>query len=78
MPAAAHGIEIPDTFLEEQIAGTLPMGAYRPSSLVDYLAGRPVELESIWGEPLRRAQAAGVAVPELTRLYAELKAQVRV
>jgi 2-dehydropantoate 2-reductase len=76
--AAAHGIAIDDAFLEEQIAVTRRMEPYRPSSLVDYLAGRAVELESIWGEPLRRAQAKHVAVPELARLYDELKALVRV
>jgi hypothetical protein len=38
---------------------------YQPSSLVDFLAGREVEVEAIWGEPLRRAQAAGVRMPRL-------------
>lgn len=49
------------------------MGAYQPSSLVDFLAGREVEVEAIWGEPLRRAQAAGLAMPRLAELYATLK-----
>ena len=71
--AAAMGIHIPDTFLASQLEITPPMGPYRPSSLVDYLAGREVEVEPIWGEPARRAQAAGVAVPRLTLLYALLK-----
>lgn len=71
--AAALGVTIPDEFLRQQFDVTPPMGAYRPSSLVDYLAGREVEIEAIWGEPLRRAQAAGAAVPELAKLYAELR-----
>jgi 2-dehydropantoate 2-reductase len=49
------------------------MGAYQPSSLIDFLAGREVEVEAIWGEPLRRAQAAGAAMPHLEKLYARLK-----
>jgi 2-dehydropantoate 2-reductase len=49
------------------------MGAYQPSSLVDFLAGREVEVEPIWGEPLRRAQAAGVPTPRLARLYGRLR-----
>jgi 2-dehydropantoate 2-reductase len=49
------------------------MGAYQPSSLVDYLAGREVEVEAIWGEPLRRARVAGAAMPHLEKLYARLK-----
>lgn len=72
--AKAQGFVIADAFLEQQFAVTPPMGAYRPSSLVDYLAGREVEIEAIWGEPLRRARAAGANVPELARLYDELKA----
>ena len=48
------------------------MGAYQPSSLVDFLAGREVEVEAIWGEPLRRAQAAGAAMPRLAALYSVL------
>jgi len=53
------------------------MGAYRPSSLVDFLAGREVELDAIWGEPLRRAQAAGVEMPELAQLHADLVKRLR-
>ena len=49
------------------------MGAYQPSSLVDYLAGREVEVEAIWGEPLRRAQAAGLALLRLAALHADLQ-----
>jgi 2-dehydropantoate 2-reductase len=71
--AAALGIDIPDSFLQRQIDVTYPMGAYQPSSLIDYLAGREVEIEAIWGEPLRRARAAGVVLPKLGELYAQLQ-----
>lgn len=72
--AARHfGHEVPEEFIQSQIDVTPPMGAYKPSSLVDYLAGREVEVEAIWGEPLRRAQAAGVPVPRLAALYAKLR-----
>ena len=50
------------------------MGAYRPSSLLDYLAGRPLELESIWGETYRRAFNAGAAVGRLETVYQLLRA----
>lgn len=75
--AAAFGIAIADEFLRQQFDVTPPMGAYQPSSLVDYLAGREVEIEAIWGEPLRRAQAAGAAVPELAKLYDELRERTK-
>jgi len=71
--AAAFGHAIPQSYIEQQFVVTSRIGAYAPSSLVDYRAGREVEIEAIWGEPLRRAQAAGIAVPELARLYAELR-----
>ena len=71
--AAAFGFAIPDEFLKLQFDVTPPMGAYPPSSLVDFLAGREVEVDAIWGEPLRRAQAAGVEVPRLAALHAELQ-----
>ncbi len=72
--AAASGFRIPDAFVEKQFEVTPPMGAYQPSSLVDFLAGREVEVESIWGEPLRRARARGVEMPRLGNLYSRLLA----
>lgn len=71
--ASAFGYEIPDEFLRQQFDVTPPMGAYQPSSLVDFRAGREVEVEAIWGEPLRRAEAKGVAVPRLAALYRRLQ-----
>ncbi|MDO8540101.1 MAG: 2-dehydropantoate 2-reductase [Opitutaceae bacterium] len=67
------GYRISEPFIQSQIDLTPPMGAYKPSSLVDFLAGREVEVEAIWGEPLRVAQAAGVSMPRLAVLYADLK-----
>ena len=69
----ALGFEVPAAFIQAQLDITPPLGAYAPSSLVDFRAGREVEVEAIWGEPLRRAQAAGVAMPRLGRLHAELR-----
>jgi 2-dehydropantoate 2-reductase len=62
----------------KEIARTRKMGAYQPSSLLDYLADKPVELESIWGEALRQGAAAGVPMPHLKALYEKLKTMVRV
>jgi 2-dehydropantoate 2-reductase len=52
------------------------MGPYRPSSLIDFVEGRDVEVEGIWGEPLRRGLAAGVKMPETEKLVAEIKARL--
>ena len=65
-----HSIE-PD-YAGFQIERTRSMGAYRPSTLVDWQAGQAMEIEPIWGEPLRQAHALGLEVPELARLYDEI------
>jgi 2-dehydropantoate 2-reductase len=70
--AAALGHVIDPAFAESNIRGTQEMGPYQPSSLVDFLAGNAVEVEAIWGEPLRRATEHDVAVPELEKLYFEI------
>ncbi len=71
--AAAHGITIPDDFVRHQVERTYPMGPYKPSTMLDYVAGKPIELEPIWGEPLRRARTAGVDTPCLAALYETLR-----
>jgi 2-dehydropantoate 2-reductase len=70
--AQAEGVAIEERFLQSQIDVTYRMDAYRPSSLVDFEAGRPLELESIWGEPLRRARRHGIPTPLLQQLYNQL------
>ena len=67
--AAKEGVEIPERHITAQMDRTAEMGAYRPSSLIDYLDGRPVEVEAIWGEPLRCGQANGVEMGRLACLY---------
>lgn len=71
--AAAFGFSIPEKFLQQQFDVTPPMGPYQPSSLVDFRAHREVEIDAIWGEPLRRAGGAGVAVPKLAALHRRLR-----
>jgi 2-dehydropantoate 2-reductase len=71
--AAAYGCNIPDSFIQRQFNITPKMGDYKPSSLVDYLNHREVEIEAIFGEPLRRGQKAGVSMPQLQKLYKKLK-----
>ncbi len=70
--AGALGHAIDPAFAEANIRGTLEMGPYQPSSLVDFLAGQAVEVEAIWGAPLREAKRLGHAVPELESLYREI------
>jgi len=71
--ANALGLRVPVEAAEKQIANTRAMGAYKASTLVDYERRQPIELESLFLEPLRRAQAAGVAMPRLSALCAVLR-----
>ena len=71
--ARAYGVEIEDAFLHRQFELTEPMGPYKPSSLIDFLAGKPVEVDAIWGEPLRRGIGKSLAMPQTERLFKELK-----
>ena len=73
LAAGACGNRLPANVAFEQMKRTETMGAYKPSTLLDFEAGRTLEVEAIWGEPLRRAQAAGASVPRLEQLYAILK-----
>src|SRR5436190_4944570 len=68
------GLPLPAAEAPVQIKRTEAMGACRPSTLIDFQARRPLEIEAIWGEPLRRAAAAGASTPRLRELYEKLKA----
>lgn len=67
--AAKFGHEISRSFVDLQFERTSKMGPYRPSSLIDFEEGRDVEIEEIWGEPVRRAKSVGAAVPRMEMLY---------
>ena len=71
--AESQGLKVDADMIDRLIKETRSMGSYRPSSLVDFLESKPVELESIWGEPLRRAMSSGVDLPKLETLYRLLK-----
>ena len=72
------GHDIPDDFADFQIERSYSMGAYKPSSLIDWKAGRPVEVEAIWGEPWRQGVAAGASMARLETLYRLLKTLTKI
>ncbi|KAI1827379.1 2-dehydropantoate 2-reductase [Xylaria intraflava] len=49
----------------------------RPSMLLDWEAGRPMELEVILGNPIRAARRAGADMPRLQSVYALLRSLQR-
>jgi 2-dehydropantoate 2-reductase len=65
---AAKGMKLDATYAGYEIERTRVMGAYRASTLVDFERGQPLELESLFLEPLRQARAAGVKTPRLEAL----------
>jgi 2-dehydropantoate 2-reductase len=71
--AGKCGYFLPTAEALEQMKRTEEMGNYKPSTLIDFEAGKPLEIEAIWGEPLRRALAAGAKMPRLEKLYLQLK-----
>ena len=66
--AKGQGFEIPQSFAQKMIDRTLTMGAYKASTLIDFECGLPLELESLFLEPLRHAQRTNVATPQLAAL----------
>lgn len=74
--AAALGHEIEDKYVEFQISRTYPMKDYKPSSMLDYVNGNPVEIEAIWGIPHRIATEKGVEAPRLQELLQGIMASV--
>ena len=71
--ARTQGFAIPAAEVDHQVERTRIMGAYRASTLIDFARGFPLELDSLFREPLRQARAAGVATPRLAALCAVLE-----
>lgn len=74
--ANAQGLGVEESHIEWNIERTRPMGPYKPSTMIDFVEGRELELGPIWEEPIRRAKAAGISVPEMEKLLVEMRSQV--
>ena len=71
--ARACGRHVHDSFVKKMIDMTLAMAPYRASMKVDFDEGKPMEVEAIYGNPLRAARSAGAAMPLVETLYRQLK-----
>ncbi|KAF3884113.1 MULTISPECIES: putative 2-dehydropantoate 2-reductase [Nostocales] len=71
--AKALGRTIPDTFIQKMLHNTAKMTPYLTSMKIDYDERRPMEVEAIFGNPLRMVQAAGTNLPKIDCLYQQLK-----
>ncbi len=74
--AKARGYSLPGTLVDFQMKRTENMGAFTPSSAVDYNMHRPVEYDAIWGIPLQKAREAGAHIPEWEQLDREIRARL--
>jgi 2-dehydropantoate 2-reductase len=67
--ANSCGHALPTDAWQEHMKRTDSMTGYKPSTLQDWERGKPLEIETIWGEPIRRAAAAGERMPRTEMLY---------
>ena len=71
--ARACGVPVEDAIVTKMLEHTEKMTPYRTSMKIDYDAHRPMEVEAIYGNPLRAAETAGVKSPLVGSLYRQLK-----
>jgi 2-dehydropantoate 2-reductase len=71
--ARAVGADLPGSLIDAKIRQTRGMGAYKTSMHLDMLSGRAMEVEAIFGCPVKVAEQAGAAVPRLETLYQMLR-----
>ena len=63
--------------IEDMYTFTDAMGSYRPSTMIDLLERRPMEVEYLFRQPLQRAQALGVNTPYLFTIVTMIEALQR-
>ncbi len=61
-----------EQFIEKMIAATETMVGYRPSMMIDRLEARPLELDSIYAQPLIQAEERSVSTPYIRMLFSLL------
>jgi len=66
------GHDIEPEFVQYMMDETDQMAPYDSSMRLDFLAGRPMEVESIYGNALRAAERANVQSPIMRVLYQQL------
>lgn len=71
--AGACGRAIEPEAVQEILEHTRDMVPYDSSMRLDYLARRPMEVEAIFGEPVRAAERAGYDPKQIRMLYWQLK-----
>lgn len=71
--AAACDRVITEKFVDKMLDHTDKMKPYITSMKLDYDRGKALEVEAIFGNPLRTAKSVGVDLPRMWMLYQQLK-----
>lgn len=71
--ATGLGYSLPPDLVEKQIQRTRTMGAYKASTLIDFERRQPLELRTLFQEPLRQALSTGRPMPRLAALCSILE-----
>jgi 2-dehydropantoate 2-reductase len=71
--AKSMGRLIPASFIQTMLDYTVKMKPYRTSMKIDFDEKRPLEIEAIFGNPLRIAATNDVGLPLIRCLYQQLK-----
>jgi 2-dehydropantoate 2-reductase len=72
LSAAACGTDIQPSFIQKMLNDTRKMVPYDSSMRLDYRFKRPMEVEAIFGNPLRAAINAGYLPSQIQMLYQQL------
>jgi len=68
--ASAQGCELPATFKEDTIKTQTAQTETTSIMWQDYIARRPMEVETYLGSPIKLAQSSGIKLPRIETLYA--------
>src|SRR5690606_17505087 len=71
--AGACGTALPPALRDRMMRDTDAMAPYEPSMKLDRDAGRPMELDAIYGRPLQAMASAGFRAPLIEALHAQLE-----
>ena len=68
--AKIDNCELPADVIEKNIVATKKMKPYKTSMLLDFEAGRQMEVEAILGNAIKFAQSKSITTPYLSTIYA--------
>ena len=71
--ANRKGVFISNALVDKMIQNTRSMRDYHPSTVIDFILGRPLEYRSMFELPFQQAAQTGASLPRLSRLCSILR-----